>query len=105
MRCPRCGIRRAWNLEAQRKYQCKGCNYQFSVTSQTVFHKLKIPIHVLVGFVLLCEGFEWKRGTRLWLSRLNPYEDVSNPISWPTTWRLWGLALRDEWDNGIRKEA
>lgn len=98
--CPRCLVP-AWELRGHGKYECSSCGYQFRVTTRTVFHKLRIPIYILVGFVMLCEGFRWKRGTRLWLSKLNPDIDMHEPISWPTAWRLWNLALVGEWDTSL----
>ena len=95
--CPRCEGDKISRLRAYRKYECSDCRYQFSVTSKTVFHKCRVPLRVLVGFIALSAAFEWKRGIRLYLSKLNDNPDLRNPISWPTSCRLWKLARKDNW--------
>jgi len=44
--CPRCGQRRAYELERQRRWQCAGCRYQVSLTAGTILHNTKIPLTV-----------------------------------------------------------
>lgn len=91
--CPRCGHTTAYRLGERRKFECASCKHQFTVTSDTVFHKLRVPMRVLVGFIALCEAFEWKRGTAYYLSSLCSSDpDVRQPISWPTAHRLWRLS-------------
>jgi transposase-like protein len=43
-RCPRCGHDQAWLIPSRRKYQCKACNHQTSLTAHTVFHKTRKPL-------------------------------------------------------------
>lgn len=35
--CPRCAWRDAYSLSTRRRFKCKACHHQFSVTSGTVF--------------------------------------------------------------------
>jgi len=44
--CPRCGHRRAYNVEKQRRRQCTACRHQVSLTSGTVLHNTKTPLTV-----------------------------------------------------------
>ena len=40
--CPRCGCLGCYALAARRKWRCKGCGYDFSVTSGTIFADRKM---------------------------------------------------------------
>ena len=40
--CPRCGCCDTYGITTRRKFKCKGCNYQFSVTSGTIFASRKM---------------------------------------------------------------
>ena len=42
--CPRCGCCAVYTLAKRRLWDCKGCRYQFSVTSKTIFASRKLPI-------------------------------------------------------------
>ena len=35
--CPRCGHDETYNISTRRKFKCKGCHHQFSMTSGTIF--------------------------------------------------------------------
>ena len=39
--CPRCGSLEAYGITTRRKFKCKGCSHQFSVTSGTIFASRK----------------------------------------------------------------
>ena len=41
--CPRCHNARFYFIDKRKKFQCSNCNYQISVTAQTIFHKSKTP--------------------------------------------------------------
>ena len=43
-RCPRCGHDQAWLIPSRRKYQCKHCNHQTTLTAHTIFHKTRKPL-------------------------------------------------------------
>ncbi len=40
-RCPHCGHDQAWLIPSRRKYQCKNCNHQTTLTAHTIFHKTR----------------------------------------------------------------
>ena len=40
--CPRCGCCDAYTIATRRKFKCKGCGHQFSVTSGTIFASRKL---------------------------------------------------------------
>lgn len=41
--CPKCGSVEAFHISTRRKFKCKGCHHQFSVTSGTIFASRKLP--------------------------------------------------------------
>jgi transposase-like protein len=44
VRCPRCGSSETGRLEARKKFYCRPCRYQFSVTAGTIFHNSHLPL-------------------------------------------------------------
>ena len=42
--CPRCGCTAVYTYAARRIWKCQACQYQFSVTSGTIFASRKLPI-------------------------------------------------------------
>ena len=42
--CPRCGCVTVYAMTTHRRWKCKGCAHQFSVTSGTIFASRKLPI-------------------------------------------------------------
>ena len=43
-RCPRCDHDQAYLIASRRKYQCKRCGHQTTVTANTIFHKTRKPL-------------------------------------------------------------
>lgn len=43
-RCPRCEHDQAWLIPSRRKYQCKRCLHQTTLTANTIFHKTRKPL-------------------------------------------------------------
>jgi transposase-like protein len=43
-RWPRCDHDQAWLIPSRRKYQCKGCLHQTTLTANTIFHKTRKPL-------------------------------------------------------------
>jgi transposase-like protein len=43
-RCPRCDHHQAYLIASRRKYQCKRCNHQTTLTAHTIFHKTRKPL-------------------------------------------------------------
>ena len=55
--CPRCKDRRISRIKEYSRYECAGCEYQFTVTSGTIFHDSHLPLPVwFVAVLLLCEA-------------------------------------------------
>src|ERR1035441_9933220 len=44
--CPKCENRRAYKLANLRRWQCKGCRYQVSLTAGTILNNTKTPLTV-----------------------------------------------------------
>ena len=42
--CTRCGDMDVYELVKHNRWRCRGCNYQFSVTSQTIMHDSHLPL-------------------------------------------------------------
>lgn len=55
--CPRCGCVGLYTYKARRQWQCKGCGYRFSVTSQTIFDNRKLAIRdILLAIAIFVNG-------------------------------------------------
>lgn len=51
--CLRCKSKNVFEVATQKKFECSGCGYQFSVTTQTIFHDTHLPITTWFLAVLL----------------------------------------------------
>ena len=51
--CPRCGCCDAYDIPTRRKFQCKACGHQFSVTSGTMFSARKLTFTDLIAAIVL----------------------------------------------------
>lgn len=51
--CPRCGCLDAYDIPTRRKFQCKACAHQFSVTSGTLFAARKMSFTDLMAAIVL----------------------------------------------------
>jgi transposase-like protein len=51
--CLRCKSKKVFDLPTQKKYECGECGYQFSVTTQTIFHDTHLPMETWFMAVLL----------------------------------------------------
>jgi transposase-like protein len=55
--CPRCKDTRVSRLKEYARYECVGCQYQFTATSGTIFHDSHLPLPIwFVAVLLLCEA-------------------------------------------------
>jgi transposase-like protein len=55
--CPRCKDTRVSRLREYARYECVGCEYQFTATSGTIFHDSHLPLPIwFVAILLLCEA-------------------------------------------------
>jgi transposase-like protein len=51
--CPQCGYDDAYSIKTRRKFKCKACHHQFSVTSGTMFASHKLAFVDLLGAIAL----------------------------------------------------
>jgi transposase-like protein len=55
--CPRCKDTRVSRLKDYARYECVGCEYQFTVTSGTIFHDSHMPLPIwFLATLLICEA-------------------------------------------------
>jgi len=55
--CPRCGSKEVTRLSTRKKWQCKACRYQFSVTAGTIFHKTYVDLpRWMMALWLMCHS-------------------------------------------------
>lgn len=55
--CPRCKDNRVSRLKDYAKFECVGCEYQFTVMSGTIFHDTHLPLPTwFLAVLLLCES-------------------------------------------------
>ncbi len=55
--CPRCKDRRVSRMKDYARFECVGCEYQFTVTSGTIFHDSHLALPVwFMAVLLLCEA-------------------------------------------------
>ncbi len=51
--CPRCGSVEAYAITTRRKFKCKGCSHQFSVTSGTIFASRKMAFTGILAAICI----------------------------------------------------
>ena len=51
--CPRCGCYEAYDIATRRKFKCKACHHQFSVTSGTIFASRKMSFTDLLAAICI----------------------------------------------------
>lgn len=51
--CPKCGHDEAYSISTRRKFKCKACHSQFSVTSGTIFASRKLDFTDLLGAICI----------------------------------------------------
>lgn len=55
--CPKCGCTEQWFLKNRRMWRCKGCGWQFSVTSDTIFAGRKLALRdILAAIAIFTNG-------------------------------------------------
>lgn len=55
--CPRCGCVSIYTYKARRIFKCKGCNAQFSVTTDTIFASRKLALRdILAAIAIFVNG-------------------------------------------------
>jgi transposase-like protein len=51
--CPKCGHTHAYEISTRRRFKCKACHAQFSVTSGTIFASHKLPFTDMLAAIAL----------------------------------------------------
>lgn len=51
--CPRCGGLDAYSIKSRRKFECKACSHQFSVTSGTIFASRKLSFMDMLAAICI----------------------------------------------------
>jgi len=51
--CPQCGCIESYHISTRRKFKCKGCHHQYSVTSGTILHSRKLDFTDLLAAICL----------------------------------------------------
>lgn len=55
--CPRCGSVESYEITTRRRFKCKGCGHQFSVTSGTIFASRKMAfVDLLAAICIFVNG-------------------------------------------------
>jgi transposase-like protein len=55
--CPRCKDTRVSRMKDYARFECVGCEYQFTVTSGTIFHDTHLPMPIwFLAVLLICEA-------------------------------------------------
>lgn len=55
--CPRCGCCETYSITSRRKFKCKACHHQFSVTSGTIFASRKMAfVDLLAAICIFVNG-------------------------------------------------
>jgi transposase-like protein len=55
--CPKCGCTTAYPIATQRRWKCKACRHQYSVTSGTIFHSRQLAVRdILLAIAIFVNG-------------------------------------------------
>lgn len=55
--CPRCKTKSVSHIQERDQYDCNDCRYQFSTTSNTIFHDTHLPLFKwFIAIYLMCES-------------------------------------------------
>ncbi|MCK4394942.1 IS1595 family transposase, partial [Candidatus Bipolaricaulota bacterium] len=53
--CPRCGANKPYYTASLKKWECRKCRYQFTVTAGTIFHRSRTPLKKwFIAIYLMC---------------------------------------------------
>lgn len=64
--CPECGCAETYNLTSRRRFKCKACHRQFSVTSGTIFANRKMEFaDLLAAIYLFVNGSKGKSAVQM----------------------------------------
>ena len=94
--CPQCGCIESYHITTRRKFKCKGCHHQYSVTSGTLFHSRKLDfVDLLAGICLFVTGSKGMSAVQF--SRTM---DVQYKTAWVWCHKM-RECLADETDNEV----
>ncbi len=81
--CPDCGCCETYTITTRRKFKCKACSRQFSVTSGTIFASRKMAFVDLLAAICITvnasKGVSWFNCPVIWTANTKP------PSCWPTS--------------------
>jgi transposase-like protein len=83
--CPRCGTRAPYYTASYDKWECRDCRYQFTLTSQTIFHGTRTPLQK--WFVAIWLVHSSKRGVSA------KQLERTLGVTYKTAWRI-GMQIR-----------
>jgi transposase-like protein len=92
--CPRCDHEKTYNITTRRKFKCKNCAHQFSVTSGTIFASRKLDFTDLLAAI--CLFVNGAKGTSA--LKLSRDLDVQYKTAFVLSHKL-REALSDEYDD------
>ncbi|MFQ5670480.1 MAG: IS1595 family transposase [Acidobacteriota bacterium] len=91
IRCPRCKSEKVFAMPKRRIYECKECEYQFSVRVGTIFHDSKLPLWKWFAAVYMMA--ESKKGISA--NQLKRMLNVSYKTAWYLCHRI-RASMKDE---------
>ena len=85
--CPKCGHDETYNITTRRKFKCKACAHQFSVTSGTIFASRKMDfVDLLAAICIIVNASKGISMVAIWIA------STKRRSFWPTSCvRLWRL--------------
>ena len=90
--CPRCGTNQPYYTRSLKKWECRKCRYQFSVTSGTIFHRSRTPLKKwFIAIWLICNS---KKG----VSAKQLQRTIG--VTYKTAWRM-GMQIRKSMRPGM----
>ena len=92
--CPDCGCVETYDIKTRRKFKCKACHRQFSVTSETIFASRKLSFMDLLAAICLFVNGSKGRSSIQFSREL----DVQYKTAWVLAHKL-REAMQDEYEN------
>ena len=92
--CPDCGCVESYDIKTRRKFKCKACHRQFSVTSETIFASRKLSFMDLLAAICLFVNGSKGRSSIQFSREL----DVQYKTAWVLAHKL-REAMQDEYEN------
>ncbi|MEO0815753.1 MAG: IS1595 family transposase [Pseudomonadota bacterium] len=91
--CPHCGCVESYKITTRRKFKCKACHHQFSVTSGTIFASRKLDfVDLLAAICLFVNGSKGRSAVQM-----SREMDVQYKTAWVLCHKL-REAIQDEYE-------